>query len=174
VAPIPNIETKKSESEWNTSTKPPPHCPTASVGVSPPGKRRLCHWHVRVDSRGTVRFLKQAASRCDRLFVAIVPVDASTVSADAAAQIARLLRPTRRERILSMTDGVEAAALVTPPSALAVWSDAAPQAVWFHSQSENDLPPAIREQLETRAARIETLPGDSTCTTLDVLTRLAR
>jgi glycerol-3-phosphate cytidylyltransferase-like family protein len=123
---------------------------------------------------GTVRFLKQAASRCDRLFVAIVPVDASTVSADAAAQIARLLRPDERERILSMTDGVEAAALVTPPSALAVWSDAAPQAVWFHSQSESDLPPAVREQLETRAARIETLPGDSTCTTLDVLARLAR
>ncbi|HNY25819.1 MAG TPA: hypothetical protein PLA90_09340 [Candidatus Sumerlaeota bacterium] len=123
---------------------------------------------------GTVRFLKQAAGRCDRLFVAIVPGDADTVGPDAAAQIARLLRPDERERILGMTDGVEAAAQVDPQADLAAWAAAAPQGVWFQCQSENDLAPAVQDRLQALKASVEVLPGDATCTTLDVLARLAR
>jgi glycerol-3-phosphate cytidylyltransferase-like family protein len=123
---------------------------------------------------GTIRFLKQASNRCDRLFVAIVSGDVTPFSPDAAAQIARLLRPDERERILGMTDGVEAASLVDPQADLAAWVAAAPQAVWFLCQSEADLAAPVRDRLEALNVTVEMLPGDATCTTLDVLARLAR
>lgn len=123
---------------------------------------------------GTVRFLRRARERCDRLFVAIVP---QRRPPEGSGKAENLLRPDERRRILAMMEEVDGALLLDRPEDLDAdaWRRAAPDAAWMWSEAENDLDPPTREEWSRQGLEPEPISdGQEGCTTRLLLERLAR
>ncbi|MBN1867825.1 hypothetical protein JW916_11080 [Candidatus Sumerlaeota bacterium] len=121
---------------------------------------------------GTVRYLRRARERCDRLFAVALPVDEGA-SADADAT---LLKPSERVRVLSMLRETDAALLAGSDGepALDDLRAAAPRAAWMRCEAEEDVGADIAARLETMGIELAHVGSTGECTTLEVLRRIAR
>lgn len=122
---------------------------------------------------GTVRFLRAARAQCDVL-VALVAAG----NAEEAADKPLFLKLEERRRVLAAFQEVGFAAIAGREGGLTLdeCRAAAPKAVWMQAAAENDFPPEspLRAELESMGVRLKNCHSRETCTSAEVLRRMAR